>query len=250
MKSLCNEESFNGSPGSRDDSDIYLIKYFGSKSETCLNLPRGSTLCSPDLNLDDGNSYKESSVKDNALRNCEFSENIMCNLDENNDNMENNQLLEKTADFSDSLSSSTSTYVDKIDHSCDGTVNAKILKKSEEDGLKNAYCNTETNLESNHPTIDVTDDITKNDVGTRCFEPAACLTDKLCSSVCDHYLDVDGLSLVIDPVQTRLVKLQLCYREKIARLEDLLKSQHCVCEESQKTKKDPVCLFIMCTYEV
>ena len=46
------------------------------------------------------------------------------------------------------------------------------------------------------------------------------------------YLDIDGLSLVVDPVQARLVKLERCYREKIQGLETQL--QGCICGLDQK----------------
>ena len=58
-----------------------------------------------------------------------------------------------------------------------------------------------------------------------------------------NYIDEDGLSLVVDPVQARLVKLERCYREKIEGLETQLEASGCVCGLRQKvnTKQDMVC---------
>ncbi len=61
-----------------------------------------------------------------------------------------------------------------------------------------------------------------------------------------NYLDIDGLSLVVDPVQARLVKLERCYREKIEGLETQLQAHGCVCGVRQKVniQQDMVSYFL------
>ena len=165
---------------------------------------------------------------------------------------------EKSNDLSDSMTSSSNTIVEDCNSSNTDEVkvadseiqNGKLVSESGLEMSQTRLVSKAINCRSNHRLNHITDETmllqdglgashtenhtTKVGNSFREFEETPKSPNELFVNKLGKYLDIDGLSLVMDPVQARLVKLERCYLEKIEGLVEQLQAQGCVCGIRQK----------------
>ncbi|XP_028415229.1 myotubularin-related protein 3-like [Dendronephthya gigantea] len=189
------------------------------------------------------------------------SDNIALHQDGTKDKLNSSESdqkgLSEKNDLGDSLTSSSNTLVDEStsnndEHMVNGSENGNDCLLN---GLETSHNTKKTvskaiNCKSNHrlkPFIDgpllSQDGASSSNIRKHFSEDGGSFNgcrgtplspkersyNKLCK-----YIDEDGLSLVVDPVQARLVKLERCYRERIEGLETQLEASGCVCGLRQK----------------
>ena len=163
--------------------------------------------------------------------------------------------IEKSSDLSDSMTSSSNTVVE--DTNCSKTKEIKVTRSQIENvhqgletglGLSPTRCVSKAiNCRSNHRLNDFNDDTLLFQNGSAPTHVENHIANSFSESrdtpkspkemsfnKVKNFLDIDGLSLVLDPVQARLVKLERYYREKIQGLETKLHAQGFACGVAPK----------------
>lgn len=281
VKVVFNDETLVGSSGTRDDSDLYFTKSLVCKSDNSVSPSKALLVngldrlsnqniggCYEDATVDQERNILDSGFENNSIDGIKIStedlENRLLNPVDQNETSDDGKLsgVEISAfdqndvpgqsdEFADSMSSSSNTIIEesnKMNKANSDIENGPLISKSSAECSRTA--SKAINCSSSHRMRKVPDTTfaLQNFSRANHFESGGTLLEtrwsprELSSNKLSKYIDIDGLSLITDPVQERLVKLERCYREKIERLETQLQEQGCVCDPRHNVniKEDPV----------
>jgi hypothetical protein len=189
-------------------------------------------------------------ANDGDLNSSKNSENGTASDNSNGTPTDSGISTEKSCELSDSMTNSSNTVVDDTNFS--NTEEVKVTRSQIENGhqvsengsglSQRRSASKPINCRSNHRLGHLNDRIPSlqngstaenhlQDVGNSFseFGETPKSPEEMSFNKLRNYLDIDGLSLVLDPVQARLLRIERCYREKIEGLKTRLQAQGCVC---------------------